>query len=71
MLFAQCLQDWDAATHMTKREWSAACHLLVQRGEYLAEPSGSHDSSTGPIATGRDGIEPAELSCCRPLDAFN
>jgi hypothetical protein len=38
-LFAQCLQDWDAATHMSKQEWSAACHrLLVQRGEYLAKP---------------------------------
>ena len=35
-LFAQCLQDWDGATHMTKREWSAACHrLLLQRGDYL------------------------------------
>jgi hypothetical protein len=33
-LFAKCLQDWDAATHLSKQEWSAACHrLLVQRGE--------------------------------------
>jgi len=38
-LFARCLRDWDAATHMTKREWSAACHrLLLQRWEYLARP---------------------------------
>jgi len=35
-LFAQCLQDWDGATHMTKQEWSAACRrLLLQRGDYL------------------------------------
>ena len=34
--FAQCLQDWDAATHMTKQEWSGACQrLLLQRGDYL------------------------------------
>lgn len=35
-LFSDCLLDWDAATHMTKREWSAACQrLLRQRGDYL------------------------------------
>jgi hypothetical protein len=33
---AQCLQDWDAGTHMTQEEWSGACHrLLLQRGDYL------------------------------------
>jgi hypothetical protein len=32
-LFGQCLQDWDAGTHMTKKEWSGACQrLLVERG---------------------------------------
>jgi hypothetical protein len=32
-LFARCLDDWDAGTHMTKREWSAACRrLLIERG---------------------------------------
>jgi hypothetical protein len=28
-LHAQCLQDWDAQTHMTKREWSVACPTSV------------------------------------------
>ena len=33
-LFARCLHDWDAGTHMTKKEWSAACRrLLIERGE--------------------------------------
>ena len=33
-LFDQCLQDWDAGTHMTKKEWSGACQrLLVERGK--------------------------------------
>ena len=32
---AQCLKDWDAGTHMTKKEWSAACRrLLIERGDY-------------------------------------
>ena len=25
----QCLQDWDAATHMTKKEWERTCRRLV------------------------------------------
>lgn len=25
----QCLQDWDAATHMTKSEWNRTCHRVV------------------------------------------
>ncbi len=34
-LFARCLNDWDAGTHMTKKEWSAACRrLLIERGDY-------------------------------------
>jgi hypothetical protein len=32
-LFARCLNDWDAGTHMNKKEWSAACQrLLIGRG---------------------------------------
>jgi len=27
---AQCLQDWDAATHMTKQEWGRTCRRVVQ-----------------------------------------
>ena len=35
-LFGRCLQDWDAGTHMTKKEWSGACQrLLIERGDYL------------------------------------
>ena len=34
-LFARCIDDWDAGTHMTKKEWSAACQrLLIERGDY-------------------------------------
>src|SRR5262245_11222273 len=33
-LFAQyfdtCMKDWDAATHMTKAEWSRTCRRLAQ-----------------------------------------
>ena len=33
-LFGRCLNDWDAGTHMTKKEWSAACQrLLIERGD--------------------------------------
>ena len=33
-LFGRCLQDWDAGTHMTKKEWSGACQrLLIERGK--------------------------------------
>ena len=35
-LFDRCLQDWDAATHMTKKEWSGACQRLqIERRDYL------------------------------------
>jgi len=26
---AQCLQDWEAATHMTKQEWARVCRRVV------------------------------------------
>jgi hypothetical protein len=33
-LFPRCLNDWDAGTHMTKKEWWAACQrLLIERGK--------------------------------------
>ena len=35
ILFARCIDDWDAGTHMTRKEWSAACRrLLIERGDY-------------------------------------
>jgi hypothetical protein len=27
--FKQCMQDWDAATHMTKKEWERTCRRVV------------------------------------------
>jgi hypothetical protein len=27
--FKQCMQDWDAATHMTKTEWARTCRRVV------------------------------------------
>ena len=34
-LFAQCMLDWDRATHMTKAEWARACErVLHERGDY-------------------------------------
>lgn len=29
-LFAQCIKDWDRATHMTKTEWMGACQRLIR-----------------------------------------
>jgi hypothetical protein len=26
---AQCLKDWDSATHMTKKEWAVVCRRVV------------------------------------------
>ena len=27
--FKQCMQDWEASTHMTKREWERVCRRVV------------------------------------------
>jgi hypothetical protein len=27
--YRQCLNDWDAATHMTKKEWQRTCRRLA------------------------------------------
>ena len=27
--YKQCLDDWDAATHMTKKEWQLTCRRVV------------------------------------------
>ena len=35
-MFSQCLKDWDAKTHMTKREWTRVCRRVVDnRANYL------------------------------------
>ena len=31
-----CLEDWDAATHMTHKEWQATCNrVTVERKDFL------------------------------------
>ena len=33
-----CLQDWDAATHMTRKEWRITCNrVAAERGKFLRE----------------------------------
>jgi hypothetical protein len=33
-----CVQDWDAATHMTRKEWRVTCERVSQeRGKFLRE----------------------------------
>ena len=42
-LFARCIDDWDAGTHMTRKEWSAACQrLLIERGDYKDRQYSDH-----------------------------
>jgi hypothetical protein len=36
--FEQCMRDWDAATHMTKQEWSRTCRRVAdERMKFLRE----------------------------------
>jgi len=36
--FKQCMQDWDAATHMTKKEWERTCRRVVDsRAKFMLE----------------------------------
>jgi hypothetical protein len=36
--FRQCMQDWDAATHMTKAEWERTCRrVAIERTKFLME----------------------------------
>src|SRR5262245_58090601 len=38
---AQCLRDWDAATHMTRQEWARTCRRVVSsRLKFLSEQQG-------------------------------
>ena len=33
-----CLTDWDAATHMTRKEWRSVCHrVAAERGTFLLQ----------------------------------
>lgn len=31
--FAECMRDWDAATHMTRQEWTRTCRRVVDNRE--------------------------------------
>ena len=38
---AQCLRDWDAATHMSRQEWARTCRRVVSnRTRFLSEQQG-------------------------------
>jgi hypothetical protein len=38
---SQCLRDWDAATHMTRQEWSRTCRRVVSnRVKFMNEQQG-------------------------------
>ena len=44
-MFAQCLKDWDAKTHMTKREWTRVCRRVVDdRTKYYKQDGGDLSS---------------------------
>ena len=37
-----CLEDWDAATHMSRKEWRTTCERVSQeRGKFLRETPSS------------------------------
>jgi len=37
-----CLQDWDAATHMTRAEWKATCErVAAERRTFLLQDPGT------------------------------
>jgi hypothetical protein len=37
--FKQCMRDWDAGTHMTKKEWERTCRRVVDsRMKFMIEP---------------------------------
>jgi hypothetical protein len=38
-LFVQCVQDWDRATHMTKKEWENACQRVIRGREDPSQAS--------------------------------
>jgi hypothetical protein len=44
-LYAQCMRDWDRATHMTKQEWSGACQRVLREHEDPAQASQQFISS--------------------------
>ena len=36
--FDQCMKDWDATTHMTKRDWERVCRrVATDRGKFRTQ----------------------------------
>lgn len=39
--FTQCMADWDAATHMSKKEWERTCRrVALERTKFLLGQQG-------------------------------
>jgi hypothetical protein len=39
--FTQCMADWDAATHMSKKEWERTCRrVALERTKFLIDQRG-------------------------------
>jgi hypothetical protein len=51
--FTSCLAMWERATHMTKREWSRACHRVENRLQNLQLSEDLDRLKTGSAATRR------------------
>ena len=44
-IFSRCLKDWDAKTHMNKREWARVCRRMVDdRTKYYKQDGGDLSS---------------------------
>jgi len=42
---AQCLQDWDKTTHMSKEEWARTCRRVAgEREEFMRERPGARST---------------------------
>jgi hypothetical protein len=39
--YKQCINDWDAATHMTKKEWQRTCRRITdERTKFMVDQMG-------------------------------
>jgi hypothetical protein len=55
--FASCMSFWDAGTHMTKREWAAACRRTENRLQTLRSALDEANRGTQPgDATGKPAV---------------
>ena len=54
-----CLKDWDAATHMTRKEWRVTCERVSQeRGKFLRESPGRENRGLVPTPASTGGELP-------------